>query len=888
MQSVKSTEQGQKKGEMRMYENRTVEEVCREFSVDLRTGLSAAEVEVRQRHYGENELREAPPRSLIVRIGAQLCDSLIFVLFAAAGISLLLGEYGDAGVILAVVVLNATVGVIQEGKAEKALESLKRMTQLEAVVIREGKEREIAARELVPGDLVVLDAGRQVPADLRLTETAEMRAEESALTGESRAVEKNSHFLAAGALPVAERKNETFMTSYVTAGRGKGIVIATGMNTEVGRIASLIREAPEEETPLQKRLSDLGKLLSILTIGLCVLLFALAVWQKRDVMEMLLTAISLAVAAVPEGLPTTVTIVLALGVTKMARAGTIVRRLPSVETLGAVSVVCSEKTGTLTKNEMTVTTCYVNRQEYTEQELARSKEREVGKRLLEVFALCSDAGETVGDATERALYGFCENCGVSPEHLRRRYPRKGEIPFDSDRKRMTTVHEQGENWISCVKGAPDVILKRCRYEMEEDKIVPLTRERRTEIEAEITRMSARALRVLAGAYRELQTGKMPDGKWEKQVGQLEQNLVFLGLAGMMDPPREAAAGAVEAFRRASVRTVMITGDHADTALAIARQLGIAKRREECMTGAQLETLDEGALEERIGSVSVFARVSPEHKVRIVRALKRAGCVTAMTGDGVNDAPALKSADIGIAMGKGGTDVARQAADMILTDDNFATIERAIEEGRGIYENIRKSILFLLSSNLGEILTMFAAVAIGIPAPLGAGHILWINLITDSLPALALGMDGNDRENLMRQPPRRTGESLFAGGGWFCMVFYGSLIAAVTLGAFFSRQELLRAQTYAFTVLGLSELFHAVGMRSLTGSAFSRSLGKNPLMLAAVLVGILMQVAVTEIPFLMKLLHTVRLRPAEWLALLLLSATPLLVHELLAFLFRKRH
>lgn len=452
---------------------------------------------------------------------------------------------------------------------------------------------------------------------------------------------------------------------------------------------------------------------------------------------------------------------------------------------------------------------------------------------------------------------------------------------------MTTVHEQGENWISCVKGAPDVILKRCRYEMEEDKIVPLTRERRTEIEAEITRMSARALRVLAGAYRELQTGKMPDGKWEKQVGQLEQNLIFLGLAGMMDPPREAAAGAVEAFRRASVRTVMITGDHADTALAIARQLGIAKRREECMTGAQLETLDEGALEERIGSVSVFARVSPEHKVRIVRALKRAGCVTAMTGDGVNDAPALKSADIGIAMGKGGTDVARQAADMILTDDNFATIERAIEEGRGIYENIRKSILFLLSSNLGEILTMFAAVAIGIPAPLGAGHILWINLITDSLPALALGMDGNDRENLMRQPPRRTGRVAVCRRR---VVLHGILRVSDRsshAGGIFSRQELLRAQTYAFTVLGLSELFHAVGMRSLTGSAFSRSLGKNPLMLAAVLVGILMQVAVTEIPFLMKLLHTVQLNPAEWLALLLLSATPLLVHELLAFLLRKR-
>lgn len=870
-----------------MYENRTVEEVCRELSANFRTGLSAAEVEVRQRHYGENELQEAPPRSLIGRVGAQLCDSLIFVLFAAAGISLLLGEYSDAGVILAVVVLNAAVGVIQEGKAEKALESLKRMTQLEAVVIREGKEQEIAARDLVPGDLVVLDAGRQVPADLRLTEAAEMRVEESALTGESRAVEKNSHFLAAGLLPVAERKNEAFMTSYVTAGRGMGIVIATGMNTEVGRIASLIREAPEEETPLQKRLSDLGKLLSLLTVGLCVLLFALAVWQKRDVMEMLITAISLAVAAVPEGLPAVVTIVLALGVTKMAKAGTIVRRLPSVETLGAVSVVCSDKTGTLTKNKMTVTACCVEAHEYTEPELARCGESEAGKQLLEVFALCSDAGETVGDATERALGGFCEVCGISPDRLRKRYPRKGEIPFDSDRKRMTTVHEKGENWISCVKGAPDVILKKCRYEMEDGKKVPLTKERRTEIEAEITRMSARALRVLAGAYKELKPGQLPDSKRDKQEEPFERDLVFLGLAGMMDPPREAAASAVLAFRRASVRTIMITGDHADTALAVARQLGIAGRREECMTGAQMETLDEEKLAERIREVSVFARVSPEHKVRIVRALKRLGCVTAMTGDGVNDAPALKSADIGIAMGKGGTDVARQAADMILTDDNFATIERAIEEGRGIYENIRKSILFLLSSNLGEILTMFAAVAAGIPAPLGAGHILWINLITDSLPALALGMDGNDREALMRQPPRCSGESMFSGGGWFCMAFYGCLIAAVTLGAFFSEPELSRAQTYAFTVLGLSELFHAVGMRSLTGSAFSRSLGKNPLMAAAFLVGLLMQIAVTEIPLLTRLFHTVRLRPAEWLLLLAISSAPLLAHELLAFILRKR-
>ena len=451
---------------------------------------------------------------------------------------------------------------------------------------------------------------------------------------------------------------------------------------------------------------------------------------------------------------------------------------------------------------------------------------------------------------------------------------------------MTTVHEQGENWISCVKGAPDVILKRCRYEMEEDKIVPLTRERRTEIEAEITRMSARALRVLAGAYRELQTGKMPDGKREKQVGQLEQNLIFLGLAGMMDPPREAAAGAVEAFRRASVRTVMITGDHADTALAIARQLGIAKRREECMTGAQLETLDEGALEERIGSVSVFARVSPEHKVRIVRALKRAGCVTAMTGDGVNDAPALKSADIGIAMGKGGTDVARQAADMILTDDNFATIERAIEEGRGIYENIRKSILFLLSSNLGEILTMFAAVAIGIPAPLGAGHILWINLITDSLPALALGMERAEAD-IMQRRPRDAKAGVFAGGMGFDIAYQGLLVSILTLMSYFVGHfiesgvwEITNSPdgtTMAFVTMSMAEIFHSFNMRS-EHSVLKLGLFSNRKLVAACGLCAFLMVSVVLFPPLAALFKTTALTFSQWLLVAALSLCPLLVVE----------
>lgn len=888
-----------------MYEEKSIEEVCKALDASRHRGLSEEDAAKRLRHYGMNELKEPERKSLGAKLAAQLCDSLIFVLFAAAGISVLLGEFSDAAVILAVVILNAAVGVIQEGRAEKALEALKKMTRLEAVVIRDGVEKKLDAETLVPGDLVILDAGRQVPADLRLIECAELKTEEAALTGESTPVKKSSSFQAAGSLPAGERKNTVFMTSYVTAGRGKGIVIATGMQTEIGRIAAMIHEAPEEETPLQKRLGELGRLLSLTAVVLCALLFVMAVIQKRDIMEMLITAISLAVAAVPEGLPAVVTIVLALSVTRMAGLGTIVRRLPSVETLGAVSVVCSDKTGTLTKNEMTVTAYYLDGK-IKKAPFSQNDETEPGMNdLLEAFCLCNDASEKTGEPTELALYHFVKHCGMDPEAVRKKFPRQGELPFDSGRKRMTTFHREGKQIVSYTKGAPDVILKRCSHILLKGKEISLDASTRRQVERVIEELSDQALRVLAAARTQ--------GKKNTD----EQQMTFLGLAGMMDPPREEAKEAVEAFRRASVRTIMITGDHAGTACAVAEQLGIMEKdrleageelclprqTKSCLTGEELDQMTEEELWREIRQVSVFARVSPAHKVRIVRALKHIGQITAMTGDGVNDAPSLKTADIGIAMGKTGTDVARQAADMVLTDDNFATIERAIEEGRGIYENIRKSVIFLLSSNFGEMITMFAAVAAGIPSPLKPCHILWINLITDSLPALALGVDKNDGAQMMKHPPRKPGESLFARGGWFFTGFYGCLIAAITLGAFFylpwklaaetgrvltpafliqtfkDPQLFCRAQTYAFTVLGLSELFHAIGMRNLEKPIFRMGLFSNPMMCGAFLFGLILQAAVTELPFLTQVFHTSRLSFMEWAALLLCSAAPLFFHEL---------
>lgn len=887
-----------------MFEQFTIQEALEELKSDGKKGLSVPEAGKRLREEGRNEMREPRKKTAIESFLEQLNDPLIYVLIVAAVVSVLLNEISDAVIIGAVVFMNAVVGMLQEGKARKALESLKKLTSPRAIVIREGRRMEIPAAELVRGDLVCLEAGCQVPADLRLLATANLKVEESALTGEAVPVEKDSAFMPMQArrkgkgeagqgaeIPLGDRLNMAYMSTIVTYGRGEGVVTATGMQTELGQIAALITEAKEEMTPLQKRLGELGKVLSLLSLGLCAVLFVIAVLQHRNVPEMLITAISLAVAAVPEGLPAVVTICLALSVTRMVRVNTIVRRLPSVETLGAVSVVCSDKTGTLTQNRMTVEKCYLKGRLFSAEELRES----LCPEFFLGMTLCNDAsavkGGRVGDPTELALLDLTGKLGLEKEELERKKPRTGEQPFDSDRKMMTTLN----GTVSYTKGAPDEVLKRCTNILTQGGVVRMTENHRRQIRQALTDLAGEALRTLAVAMR---TG----------VGEPEEEqLTFLGLAAMRDPARPEAARAVADFKEAGVTTVMITGDHVDTAFAIGRQLGIVSERKQCMTGSEMNRLTDEAFDRELEQIRVFARVSPAQKVRIVDGFKRRGEIVAMTGDGVNDAPSLKKADIGIAMGMTGTDVARQAADMVLTDDNFATIRRAIEEGRGVYENIRKSVIFLLSSNLGEIITMFLAVICGLAAPLKSSHILWINLITDSLPALALGVDKNDGKSLMRQKPRKAQESLFARGGLACTLFYGALIAAVSLTAFLmvpcvllhmrgsavnlaqltvilrEGEVLSKAQTYAFTVLGMSQLFHAVGMRDVQKSFFRMNPFQNKLMIAACVLGFFLQFAVTEVPFLIQAFGTSHLSGQEWLRLSVLAAMPLIAHEIIALL-----
>lgn len=911
-----------------MFEQYSVSESVRELGSDGKAGLTAKEAGERLRRDGRNEMKEGRKKTPVESFLEQLNDPLIYVLIVAAAVSVLLKEASDAVIIGVVVVMNAVVGMLQEGKARKALESLKKLASPKAMVIRDGRRREIPAAELVKGDLVCLEAGCQVPADLRLITSSNLKIEESALTGEALPVEKDASFQGKRGvqLPLGDRRNMAYMSTVVTYGRGEGIVTATGMETELGQIATMITESKEELTPLQKRLGELGKILSLLSLALCAALFAIAVFQHRNVMEMLITAISLAVAAVPEGLPAVVTICLALSVTRMVRVNTIVRRLPSVETLGAVSVVCSDKTGTLTQNRMTVEKCFVNGRIMEAAECSpdicpdfyrgmvlcndavmNAQVRPAGPRPTDSYSVTaySGEGERTGDPTELALLDAALLYGIRKEQLERRMPRTDELSFDSDRKMMTTLHKAGGSgelqaasveprggFTSYTKGAPDEVLKRCTHIWTGEGSARITESHRRQIRQAIEKLSGEALRTLAVAMR---------------IGvsrPVEEGLTFLGMVGMKDPARPEAAGAVADFKQAGVATVMITGDHVDTAFAIGRQLGIVQRFEQCMTGEELSRLPEDELTEKLEDTRVFARVSPAQKVRIVDGFKRRGEIVAMTGDGVNDAPSLKKADIGIAMGMAGTDVARQASDMILTDDNFATIRRAIEEGRGVYENIRKSVIFLLSSNLGEIITMFLAVVCGLAAPLKSSHILWINLITDSLPALALGVDKNDGRSLMRQPPRKAKESLFARGGLACTCFYGALIAAVSLTAFLmlpcallrvnnlpvslenlsavlqNGSVLSKAQTYAFTVLGMSQLFHAVGMRDTHKSFFRMNHRDNKLMILACAAGFLLQFAVTEVPFLISAFGTSHLSGREWMRLSILAAAPLIAHELL--------
>ena len=885
-----------------MYEMKTAADTLRMLETDKDKGLTRREAMERRAKYGANRLESQEQKSLGQMIAEQLNDPLILILVVAMAISLMLHELGDAVIIVTVVVLNAAVGIIQEGKAGKAVEALKKISSPQAVVLREGERAKIAAEELVQGDIVLLEAGNMVPADLRLIETNGVCVEESTLTGESVPVEKEAEH-------VVETSgdnscmNMAYMSTYVTKGRGMGVVTATGMDTRIGHIAGMLHEGKEKLTPLQVKLGELGKLLSALAVGICIFLFVVAVLQKRDVGEMLLTSVSLAVAAVPEGLPAIVTIVLALSVSRMVRAKTIVRKLSSVETLGAVEVVCSDKTGTLTQNKMTVTECYLEGKLSGREQLCtlfagagqKLAPDSAESHFLTGSVLCNDGmlkgEEKLGDPTELALLYMARDCGVNLEALRARYPRTAERGFDSARKMMTTVHRQGPETVAYSKGAAERILEGCSRIYRQGRLCELTQTDR----AAITRVQGS---LMAEGRRVMGLAMDPQGSMA------EKDMVFLGLVSMQDPVRQEAVQAVADFARAGVATVMITGDHPDTAFSIAKELGIASRPEQCITGRELDHLKEHSFLQRLKELRVFARVTPEHKVRIVEGYRTLGKTVAMTGDGVNDAPSLQAADIGIAMGMNGTDVARGAADFVLMDDNFATIHTAIREGRGIYENIRKSVLFLLSSNLGEIMTMLVTIVAGLPSPLKASFILWINLITDSLPALALGVDDNDSEGLMREKPRRKGDSLFARGGLLCVICYGLVIGGVSLAAFLKvpydrivaeglpvslhnvieglriSAVLAKAQTHAFTVLGISQLFHAIGMRDVNRSVFKMNHRNNPYMIGAFLIGIALQAAVTEIGPLIRLFGTVRLSLMEWGQLIALSATPLIVHELL--------
>jgi Ca2+-transporting ATPase len=785
--------------------------------------------------------------------------------------------------------LNGIIGTVQESKAEKALEALKKMSSPSCVVKRDGHLVEIKAEELVVGDSVEIEAGRTIPADLRIIESNNLKIEEASLTGESVPVIKDANVVFDKEIPLGDRINMAYMSTNVVNGRGAGVVTAVGMNTQVGRIASLIKNEKDEMTPLQKRLADLGKLLGILAVALCVALFVIALVQGRDVKAMLISAISLAVAAIPEGLPAVVTIVLALGVQRMVKVNTIVRKLPSVETLGAVSVVCSDKTGTLTQNKMTVEKMYCSNV------LSNVENAKGFELLVEGFVLCNDAvadeNGVIGDPTEIALIELGNKFNLLKSCLNKEHPRVNELPFDSDRKMMSTQHDYGKVKKSYTKGAVDNIIKRCTKIYDNGKIREITKADLEMVEQATREMSLEALRVLALGYKE--TGAFD-----------ENNLIFVGMVGMIDPPRPEAKTAVNTFKEAGITTIMITGDHKDTAFAIAKDLGIAESIEQCINGEQLDKLTQEELNEKVLNLRVFARVSPEHKVMIVKAFKANDQIVSMTGDGVNDAPSLKAADIGIAMGITGTDVAKGAADMVLSDDNFASIEKAIEEGRTIYANIKKSVLFLLSSNFAEVIAMFLAILAGFPVPLIAIHILWVNLLTDSVPALALGSDPKEND-VMKDKPRNPKDSLFAHGGMKFTLFYGVLIALLTLTAFISipcaelgklgtdinydsvkdmlnnnSDVLMRAQTFAFTTLAVSELFHAVGMRNLKKSFIRKDIFNNKLMVIAVVLGVALQVLVTEVPFLNDFFKTTKLEFAEWCFILGVSLMTLIAHEIL--------
>ncbi len=924
----------------------TVQDVLNALDVDLAKGLTTKEAEARLAEYGPNELAERPRPGFWQLLLGQFNNFIIIILIVAALISLLLGEEIEAGAIIAIVLLNAVLGVIQESKAEEALAALKKMAAPEALVLRDGHRVTIPARELVPGDVVFLEAGNYVPADLRLTQSFNLKIDEASLTGESVPVEKVADVALSEDVSLGDRVNSAFMSTTVTYGRGMGVVVATGMRTQIGLIAEMIQSYETEPTPLQNRLDQLGRWLGWGSLAVCAIVFVEAIIQdtnlalissqglaayleqtQEQIVELFIIAVSLAIAAVPEGLPAVVTICLALGMREMVQRHALIRRLPAVETLGSATVICSDKTGTLTQNEMMAVRLYVanlrldvsGRGYEPEGEFTNygtptdpHDNREI-MALLTASLLCSDAvlevesndqngrdGQyrIVGDPTEGAMVVAAAKAGLRREEVEGWFPRVAEVPFDSDRKRMSTIHRlDGRNpsvpalpveteYVAYVKGAPDVMLPLCSAILEDGRDVPLNPSRRQHIDNTIRDLGRDGLRVLAVAYRPLD--QIPE---EVTPDTIEKDLTLIGLVAMIDPARPEVSPAVERARRAGIRTMMITGDYPDTARAVAEEIGLLRPDGQVITGAEMRDMSDEELIRRIEDVDVFARVSPQHKVRIVEALKARGHVVAMTGDGVNDAPALKRASIGVAMGITGTDVSKETADMVLTDDNYASIVSAVEQGRIIYSNIRKFVYFLISCNMAEIMVIFLSTLVGMSSPLNAIQLLWLNLLTDGAPALALGMEKGDPD-IMEQPPRPVKEPIINRLMVVGIVVQTIAITAAVLTAFYvgriwDPSNPMLAQTMAFVTLSASELVRAYTARSERASLFRLGVFSNKYMQYAVLVSILLLLGAVYLPFLQPIFDTVPLTAREWKVVLPLLLVPGIVAELTKAVTRRR-
>lgn len=864
-----------------MWYTLSTKEVEEQMQTNIEFGLNEKQVEDKQNKFGLNKLEEKKRESIVIKFIKQFNDFMIIILIIASIISAVVArlegsnDYFDSIIIIAIVVFNAIMGLVQEAKAEKSLEALKKMTAPTCRVKRNGKISTIKSEQIVPGDIVLLEAGNYVPADCRLISSSNLKIEESSLTGETVPVLKEANSILKEKTALGDMVNMAFSTTIVVNGHGEAIVTDIGMNTKVGKIAKMIITNEAPETPIQKKLGEVGKSLGIACLGICLLIFVIGLLKKIEPIEMFMTSVGLAVAAIPEGLPAIVTIMLSIGVTKMAKKNSIIRKLPAVETLGSSSVICSDKTGTLTQNKMQVTKiANIN---------GETNDKEYIKWLMGMATMCTDVEiskengkmELTGEPTEKAIVSKALDEGQNKNELYNVMKRVKDIPFDSSRKMMTTIHKMPNGYRVITKGAPDVLLKRCNKVYDNGNVTTLDYSKTKLIENQNNKMADEALRVLAIAYLDI-----PNLPSKIDTETVEKNLIFIGLIGMIDPPREGVKEAVATCKKAGIKTVMITGDHIITAKAIAKDLGILRGSDLAVTGEELDKIPQSILQKNIMNYSVFARVTPEHKVRIVKAYQSTGAVVAMTGDGVNDAPALKNADIGIAMGKNGTDVAKNAADMVLTDDNFVTIVEAVKQGRNIFDNIKKAVHFLIATNIGEIVTIFLGLVLGLKSPLLAIQLLWINLVTDSLPAIALGLEKPEAD-IMDKKPRDSRKGIFADGLWQRIITEGTMLGILTLVAFSVGNYLYDIEvgrTMAFVSLGLLELVHSFNIKS-EESIFKVGLFENKYLLGAFILGALLQIVVVVIPSVAEVFKLVPLTQVQWMYTFGISILPLVIMEI---------